>query len=77
MEQSVGLNVGDNVTVTKCDECPTVVGKVGRVSGFFEHTVTGVQLVKVSFGKGRPQKNRPDGFNFNQLELVETQVAQC
>jgi len=58
------FSVGDSVRVVSCDQCPGVVDKIGVVK---EVTEAGF---KVSFGKGRPQKGRPEVFSAASLSLV-------
>jgi len=59
------FSVGDNVLVESCSQCPDVVGKTGTVKGFNESC--GIQ---VNFGRGRPQKNRPEYFSVDQLKVI-------
>lgn len=62
------MQVKDVVRVVSCDECPTVVGKTGVIKSFDEENSS---LAIVSFGRGRPQKNRPYKFPVDALELVK------
>jgi len=59
------LNVGQKVEVVSCSLCQKAVGKMGVIK---EVTDSGY---RVSFGKGRPQKNRPEFFNEDMLSPVE------
>lgn len=61
------MKTGDKVRITKCDVCPKVVGKMGTVIKLN----TEVSSVEVKFGKGRPQKNRPNTFACNDVVLIE------
>jgi hypothetical protein len=61
------MNVGDMVTVNRCDECPSLVGKVFVVKGFSD-TKMGVSF---KYGRGRPQKNRPEFISVNDLSLTD------
>jgi hypothetical protein len=72
---SCGLNDGDTVKVVSCNSCPAVVGRTAKITGINQQPETNVVLVRVSFGKGRPQKGRPDTFTLDQLELVERNVV--
>jgi len=56
---------GDLVTVVSCVDCPAVEGMQGTVK---EVNQTG-DMVRISFGKGRPQKNRPEWFAVSSLQL--------
>ncbi len=70
------MNVGDQVRIVKCEECPKVVGKTVKVTEI--QTVdqgegigrVGVG-VKVSFGRGRPQLGRPNEFIFADVVRIE------
>lgn len=63
-EAIFNFNVGDNVRVVSCEKCPLIVDKVGTVKEITENGI------RVSFGKGRPPKGRPEFFNFTDLSLV-------
>jgi hypothetical protein len=60
------FKVNDVVRVVRCEGCPGVVGREGRVTGLSEDNTT----VKLSFGKGRPQRGRPENFPVGDLALV-------
>ncbi len=65
------MKIGDTVKITKCDECPKVVGKLGTIV----QTVTeaeGGPCIEVKFGRGRPPLNRPTTFVIDHLELVKS-----
>lgn len=55
---------GKTVKVVRCDLCPNVVGKLATVKDVGENGA------RLSFGRGRPQKNRPEFFNTQDLEVV-------
>jgi len=64
------MKVGDSVKITKCEQCPSVVGKIAPVSKLNtegEYVVS----VELNFGRGRPQKNRPKVFGPDDVSLVE------
>jgi len=61
------MKIGNKVRITKCDVCPKVVGKMGRITKLN----TEVSSVEVKFGKGRPQKNRPNIFACSDVTLIE------
>lgn len=64
------MNVGDQVRIVKCEECPKVVGKTVKVTEV--QTVDQVDVsVKVSFGRGRPQLGRPNEFVFADVVRIE------
>ena len=64
------MKIGDLVKVNKCDQCPGVVGKVVSVSKV--NVVDGnVVSIGLNFGKGRPQRNRPDSFSPSDVSIVE------
>lgn len=70
------MNVGDQVRIVKCEECPKVVGKTVKVTGI--KTVdqgekigqVGVGVV-VNYGRGRPQLGRPTEFVFADVVRIE------
>ncbi|UCG02457.1 MAG: hypothetical protein JSW11_00395 [Candidatus Heimdallarchaeota archaeon] len=59
------MNVGDTVKINRCEVCPKVVGKTVKVVEVGENGIV------VSFGRGRPQKDRPRAFSFNDVSLVD------
>ena len=59
------MNVGDTVKINKCNVCPNVVGKTAKVAEVNEDNV------KVTFGRGRPQKDRPSVFVFDDVSVVD------
>lgn len=59
------MNKGDLVTVMSCPVCPAVEGMQGTVREVNEAG----DSVRISFGKGRPQKNRPEWFSVSTLQL--------
>ena len=60
------MKVGSMVKVVSCVDCPGVVDKVGRVRSLSEDGTS----ASVSFGKGRPQKGRPEMFPVSTLAEV-------
>lgn len=63
----MNFSVGDLVRINKCEECPAVVGKIAKISGFT--TTAGVVLL--NFGRGRPRLGQPKSMNTNDLTVVE------
>jgi len=55
---------GDSVSVVSCPECEILQGKVGVVKEVNESG----DKVRISFGKGRPQKGRPEWFEISGLQ---------
>ena len=68
------MKVGDSVKIIKCEQCPTVVGKIVPVSKL---NMEDEQMVSVelNFGRGRPQKNRPTTFFADEVELMDINVT--
>lgn len=60
------MNVGDMVTVDRCDECPSLVGRVFAVKGFGNEGTVWLQ-----YGRGRPQKNRPEFVSVDDVSLTD------
>ncbi len=59
------MKIGDEVRIVKCDVCPKVVGKEVKIVEVKESGG-----VKVNFGRGRPQLNRPTVFLSDDLVLI-------
>jgi len=59
------MQKGDAVTVISCSICEAVQGLTATVK---EVNETG-DKVRLSFGKGRPQRNRPEWFDISGLQL--------
>jgi len=64
------FKVKDVVRVVKCECCAGVVGKTGSVKSLSENG----ESVSISFGKGRPQRGRPEYFPVGDLALVTKEV---
>lgn len=64
------FKVKDVVRVVKCECCAGVIGKTGSVKGLSEDGGS----VSISFGKGRPQRGRPEFFPTDDLALVTKEV---
>jgi len=66
------MKIGDMVKVTKCDACPKVVGKTGKINQTISEAESclGQPSVEVKFGRGRPQLGRPSVFVVEDVELV-------
>lgn len=62
------MKVGDQVRVVKCDVCPKVVGKTGKIVKL--NGSGDAESANVSFGRGRPEKGRPDVFNVNDITVA-------
>jgi hypothetical protein len=60
------MKIGDQVRVVKCEVCPGVINKVGRVT-----KITDDNNVSINFGKGRPQKGRPELFKVDDITLAD------
>lgn len=59
--------VGMRVRIDKCDECPTIVGKIATIKGI-EH-----DELRLGYGRGRPQKDRPVLVRKDDVSLVNIQ----
>ena len=59
------MQKGDTVTVISCPVCEAVQGLTATVK---EANETG-DKVRLSFGKGRPQRNRPEWFEVSGLRI--------
>ena len=64
------MKKGDVITVVSCSSCEAVVGMHGRIKEVNENG----DKARISFGKGRPQRNRPEWFDVSGLRL-ETEAA--
>jgi hypothetical protein len=64
------FKVNEIVRVVKCECCAGVVGKTGRIKSLSENG----DSVSISFGKGRPQRGRPELFPTGDLALVTAEV---
>lgn len=64
------MNVSDIVRIDKCNECPGLVGKTAKIVSldFDNHRV------ELSFGRGRPQANRPKFVHVDDVSLVNKDV---
>lgn len=60
------MKIGDRIQIVKCGACPKVVGKTGVITKFYEEGSS----VEVKFGRGRPQKNRPNVFVIDDVSLI-------
>lgn len=56
---------GDVVRVVRCGQCDKLVGKMATVKSIREDG-----MCQLSFGRGRPNKNRPEFFNITDLETI-------
>lgn len=65
----MGFNVGAKVLINKCDVCPSIVGKTAKITGFTMGT--DYKAAELNFGRGRPQDNRPEAVNVDDLSLVK------
>lgn len=66
----MSFKVGEVVRIVKCDDCPGVIGKAGRIKGLSEDGSS----VSLSLGKGRPQRGRPEFFPTGDLALVTAEA---
>lgn len=64
------MKIGASVKIDKCDVCPAIVGKTVKVTGFTSEP--GYEAVKVNFGRGRPQANRPSFVSVDDISVLET-----
>lgn len=62
------MKVGDTVRIVNCNECPKAVGKMAQVVDITD--LLGPETVKVKFGRGRPQRDRPNDFVPGDVSLV-------
>jgi len=58
------MKVGDLVEITHCNQCPDMEGKTAQIERTTEC------FVKLRFGKGRPQVNRPVMYRKCDVRLV-------
>ncbi len=65
METAQTFAPGSTVKIVSCHECPQIVGRVVTVK-----SESSEGLFTLKFGRGRPQKDRPELFRSNQIELV-------
>jgi len=62
------MKIGDSVRIVRCEKCPKVVGKTVKVVKLVgENPNTGLE---VSYGRGRPQLNRPNVFDIQDVEVI-------
>jgi len=59
--------VGSMVKIVGCEECPAVVGKIAKFVGL---DAEDEGYAVLSFGRGRPQANRPKRFPVGNLVEV-------
>lgn len=60
------MKKGDTVFVVSCSACPAVATRNAIVKEIDEAG----NMVRLSFGKGRPQKGRPEWHNVSDLQIV-------
>jgi hypothetical protein len=66
------MKAGDMVKINKCDVCPGIVGKTAKVVDLTSGNETpGFDAVRLNFGRGRPQVNRPMTVNVDDVSLVK------
>lgn len=79
------MKIGDKVRIVKCDVCPKIVNKTAEITeimaiikgsslGEYSSVTKGKERIRVKFGKGRPQLNRPNTFACEDITLVEEDV---
>ncbi len=64
------MKKGDTVFVISCAACPSVALRNAIVKEVDEVG----SMVRLSFGKGRPQKGRPEWYNISDLRIVNPSV---
>lgn len=67
------MKIGDKIRVVKCDVCPKVVGKTGKITKIIlsETQTEEKDVIMIKFGRGRPQLNRPDVYSYDSVVLIE------
>lgn len=65
METTQTFALGSAVKVVRCEICPGVVGRVANIKAEADDG-----RFQLNFGRGRPQRMRPEFFNADDLELV-------
>ncbi len=69
------MKIGDKVRIVKCNVCPKVINKTAKVTKitivYCDKSNAGVDGVEVKFGRGRPQKDRPNTFLCDDVALVK------
>jgi len=60
------MKKGDTVTVINCSACEILQGKTAKVKEIDEAGA----MVRLSFGKGRPNKNSPEWHNISDLQIA-------
>lgn len=64
------MNIGDTVQINKCDGCPSIVGKTAKIVSLDLEN----HKVELSFGRGRPQANRPKFMSVDDISLIDKDV---